>query len=149
MNIVTSALAEALETMAFMEILPIEEELSASRDLLWAEITFVGSQKGSIQILAGREFAEMLAENIAALDEVTEADCRDAIKELVNVTCGLIIPVVASDISDAFDLNIPAISHDACTPKWQEFILDEDTSVLNVEQHLIAAKLTMHEFTVE
>jgi hypothetical protein len=76
--------------MAFMEILPIEEDLSISEDLLLTEIGFVGPQNGSIQILAGHELAETLAENIAALDEVTEAERQDALKELVNVTCGLI-----------------------------------------------------------
>ncbi len=48
-----------------MEILPIEKDLSISEDLLLTEIGFVGPQNGSIQILAGHELAETLAENVA------------------------------------------------------------------------------------
>jgi len=144
-NIVTDALTQALETMAFMESLPMEEDLSVSKEVFLTEIEFVGPQSGSIQILAGHEFAEILAENIAALDKATEAECRDALKELVNVTCGLITPVMASSVSDVFDLTIPAIRLGECAPQWHEFTSNEDGCVLNVEGHLIAAKLTLHD----
>ncbi|MCP4455964.1 MAG: chemotaxis protein CheX [Planctomycetes bacterium] len=143
MNIITDALTEALETMAFMEIQPLEDDLHVSEELFLTEIGFVGPQNGSIRILAGREFAETLAENIAALDEVTEAERQDALKELVNVTCGLITPVMASDMSDVFDLTIPAIRD--CSPDWHAFVSDEDGCVLNVEGYLIAARLTLHD----
>jgi CheY-specific phosphatase CheX len=129
--------------MAFMEILPIEEDMSISEDLVLTEIGFVGPKNGSIQILAGHELAETLAENIAALDEATEAERQDALKELVNVTCGLITPVITSNVSDVFDLTIPAINDH--TPQWNDFASDEDGCVLNVEGHLVAAKLTMHD----
>ncbi len=142
MTRITDALAEALETMAFMEILPLEDDLPVPKELFLTEIDFMGPQSGSIHILAGREFAEVLAENIAALDEVTEAERRDALKELINVTCGLIIPVMAADMSDVFDLTIPAI-HD-CSPGWDTFVSDGDTCVLNADGHLIAARLTLH-----
>ncbi len=142
-NIVTDALTQALETMAFMESLPIEEDLSVSKELFLTEIEFSGPQRGFIQILAGHEFAEILAENIAALDEATEAERQDALKELVNVTCGLITPVMASSPSEVFDLTIPAISDR--TPQWHDFASDEDACILNVEGHLIAAKLTLHD----
>lgn len=141
-NIITDALTEALETMAFMESLPMEEEQTVSENLILTQIGFAGPKSGTIQILAGHEFAEILAENIAALDEVTEIERRDALKELVNVTCGLITPVMASGTLDVLDLTIPAIS-DAC-PQWDEFTSDEDACILNVEGHLIAAKLTIH-----
>jgi chemotaxis protein CheY-P-specific phosphatase CheC len=142
-NIVNDALIQALETMAFMESLPIEEDSFVSQELCLTEIGFRGPQSGSIQILAGREFAQILAENIAALDEATDAECQDALKELVNVTCGLITPVMASSPSEVFDLTIPAISD--CTPQWRDFGSDEDACILNVEGHLIAAKLTLHD----
>ncbi len=142
-NLITNALAQALETMAFMEILPIEENLPIAEELFLTEIGFMGPKNGSIQILAGHDLAETLAENIAALDEVTEAERLDALKELVNVTCGLITPVMTSNVSDAFDLTIPAIAD--CTPQWHDFASDEEGCVLNVEGHLIAAKLTIHE----
>ena len=141
-NIITDALTEALETMAFMEVMPMEEELSVSENLVLTQIGFAGPKSGTIQILAGHEFAAILAENIAALDEVSETERRDALKELVNVTCGLITPVMTSGTLDVLELTIPAISD--TVPQWDEFTSDEDACILNVEGHLIGAKLTLH-----
>jgi len=142
-NIVTGALAQALETMAFMEIMPVEEDASAPDETFCAEISFVGPQQGRIQILAGRAFAETLAENIGALDEVTEADCRDALKELSNVTCGLVTPVIASDMSEVYELSIPRIKDNDDVPTWDTWTTDPEACVLNVEGYMIVAKLTM------
>ena len=144
-NILTGALAQALETMAFMEIMPVEEDASAPDETLCAEISFNGpQQQGRIQIIVGRAFAETLAENIGALDEVTEADCRDALQELANVTCGLITPIIASDLSEVYELTIPRIKDNEDVPTWEMWAAAPDACVLfNVEEDMIAAKLTM------
>jgi chemotaxis protein CheY-P-specific phosphatase CheC len=143
-NIVGGALSQALETMAFMEIMPVEEDTPEPTLLHLTEIDFVGQQNGYLQILAGRAFAEILAENIGALDEVTDEDGQDALKELANVTCGLITPVMASDTSDIYDLTVPSINIGDSVPQWHMFADDRDACVLNVEGHLIAVKLKMH-----
>jgi hypothetical protein len=143
-NILTGALSQALETMAFMEILPMEEDASAPDETLCAEISFNGpQQQGRIQIIVGRAFAETLAENIGALDEVTEADCRDALQELANVTCGLVTPIIASGLSDVYELTIPRIKDNEEVPTWETWTTDPEACVLNVEENTIAAKLTM------
>jgi hypothetical protein len=144
-SILTGALAQALETMAFMEIMPMEEDASMPEETLWVEISFTGSQHGSIEILAGRDFAETLAENIGALDDVTDADCRDALKELSNVTCGLVTPVIASDLSEVCELAIPSIRDNDDGPTWHTWVADEGACLLNVEGHMIAANLTIHD----
>jgi hypothetical protein len=144
-NIMTGALAQALETMAFMEIMSAEEDASAPEETFCAEISFSGPQQGSIQIVAGRRFAETLAENIGALDEVTEADCRDALKELANVTCGLITPIIASDLAEVFELSIPCINDADDVPTWHAWTTDPEACLLNVEGHMIVAKLTVHD----
>jgi hypothetical protein len=143
-NILTGALSQALETMAFMEILPMEEDTSVPEETLCAEISFNGpQQQGCIQIIVGRAFAETLAENIGALDEVTEADCRDALQELANVTCGLVTPIIASGLSDVYELTIPRIKDNEEVPTWETWTTDPEACVLNVEENTIAAKLTM------
>ncbi len=142
-NILTGALSQALETMAFMEIMPAEEDASVPDETFCAEISFTGPQQGRIQIIAGRAFAETLAENIGALDEVTEADCRDALQELANVTCGLVTPVIASDLSEVHELTIPSIKDNEEVPTWETWAADPEACILNVEENMIAAKLTM------
>ena len=85
------------------------------------------------------------AENIGALDEVSEADCRDALKELANVTCGLVTPIIASDLAEVFELSIPCIKDTDDVPTWHAWTTDPEACLLNVEGHLIVAKLTMHD----
>lgn len=142
-NILTGALGQALETMAYMEIMPQEEDLCVPESILYAEISFTGPEQGRIGILAGRAFAETLAENIGALDAATEADCRDALGELANVTCGLITPVIATDMAEVFELSIPCVSETEDTALWETWAADPEACVLNVEDHVIAAKLTV------
>ena len=144
MTITTEALSQALETMAFMEMMPVEEDTPEPTAGYLTDIDFVGPQNGCLQILAGRAFAEVLAENIGAMDDVTDEDCQDALKELANVTCGLITPVMASDTSDIYDLTVPSIYNGDSVPQWHVFTTDKDVRVLNIEGHLIAVKLTMH-----
>lgn len=144
-NILTGALAQALETMAYMEIMPVDEEASAPDETRCAEISFTGPQQGCIQILAGRAFAETLAENIGALDEVTEADCQDALKELANVTCGLVTPIIATEMSEVFELTIPSIKDGDAVGAWQAWVADPEACILNVEENMIAAKLTLQD----
>ena len=144
-QILAGALTQALETMAFMEILSIEEDMPAPDNVFLTKIEFAGAQKGCIEILAGAEFAETLAENFAALDEVTAEDRQDALGELANVTCGLVTPVIAADLSDVFDLTIPTVSDSDGPAKWQAFATDEEACVMNVEGHIIAARLSVRD----
>ena len=144
-NILTGALAQALQTMADIDIMPGEEQAPAPEKTLCAEISFTGHQQGCIQILAGRAFAETLAENIGALDEVTEADCQDALKELANVTCGLVTPIIATEMSEVFELTIPSIKAGDEVGAWQTWVADPEACVLNVEEHMIAAKFTQQD----
>ena len=144
-QILAGALTQALETMAFMEILSIEEAMPAPQEVCLTRIEFVGPQRGCIEILAGSEFAGTLAENFAALDEVTGEDRQDALQELANVTCGLVTPMIAADLSDVFDLTIPTVSDSDAPAKWQAFARDAEACVMNVEGHMIAAKLSLRD----
>ena len=83
-TIVTQALSEALETMAFLTILPIDEGLLAPEEVILGEISFTGPKNGTVQILAGLDFAKILAENMGALDEVKDENAVDAIKEALS-----------------------------------------------------------------
>jgi hypothetical protein len=144
-TIVIQALSEALETMAFQTILPIEEDLLAPEEAILAEMNFNGPKSGTVQILAGLDFAKILAENIGALDEVKNENAFDALKELANVVCGLVIPVVASSQADVFDVTVPAIKSGDETPKWDQFVDDQASCVSNIEGFLVAARLTIED----
>jgi chemotaxis protein CheY-P-specific phosphatase CheC len=144
-NILVQAIDEALETMAFLTIVPEEDGMMIPERVILAEMSFSGPSNGTIQILAGPDFAEIVAENIGAIDEATDAMRFDAMKELANVTCGLIIPKVASARTDVFDLTVPAIKADAEAPSWNEFVNQKDTFVSNVEGYAVATKLVIND----
>jgi chemotaxis protein CheY-P-specific phosphatase CheC len=140
-SIIIKTLSEALETMAFMEPMPLEEELEIPARSLMGEIGFRGPKNGTLQILAGVDFAATLAENIAALDDADDSACIDALQELCNVTCGLLLPELASTEDDQFDMTIPQTHWQEDPSHWTDFVAEETSYVLNVEGFLVAAKL--------
>ena len=142
-NILTDSLAQALETMAFLTIIPPEEDMAAPEQSILAEISFTGPKNGTIQILAGLDLCRILAENIGALTEVNDETCYDALKELSNVTCGLLLPVLACTKADVFDLTIPTFKNGDDSPKWNEFVEQSNTCILNIEGYLVATRLIM------
>ena len=141
-NILEEAISEALEKMAFLTLLPMDEEIAAPQETILTYIRFVGPHNGTFLILTGQEMGKILAENFGAVCEADDESSSDALKELVNVTCGLLLPFLADSSEDVFDVTVPETVKGQDSPKWQEFISDDDTFVLNVEGHLIAVRLT-------
>ena len=140
-NILTRALEQSLETMAFMTIMPIEEQQAVPQKMILAEISFSGAKSGTVQILSGFEYARTLAENIGALDQADDESAFDAMKELSNVTCGLLTPVMAALPSDEFDVTIPIVDVSENPSQWNEFTADKNSCVFNIEGYLVAVKL--------
>lgn len=140
-NFLTDALSQALETMAFLDVMPIEEDLPVPDETVLAKISFKGPKNGTLEILAGLDFAKILAENIGALDEVDNENAFDAMKELSNVTCGLLLPMVAAESSDVFDMTVPTVKNGNDSPRWSEFA--SDSCVLNIEDYMVAIKLSL------
>jgi chemotaxis protein CheY-P-specific phosphatase CheC len=140
-NILTEAISSALEKMAFLSILPIEEEMVPPRDTFLSEIHFTGPQSGTIQILAGTDFAMLLADNMSAGQDTDTEACLDVFRELSNVTCGLLLPVMSRSPEDIFDITVPTVAAGQNTPSWSEFTADQNCIVLNVENYLVAIKL--------
>lgn len=142
-NILTNSLAQALETMAFLTIIPPEDDMAAPEQTVLAEISFTGPKNGTIQMLAGLDFCRILAENIGALTEVSDETCHDALKELSNVTSGLLLPTLACSQADIFDITIPTIKNGDDCPKWNEFVEQPNSCILNIEGYLVATRLMM------
>ena len=91
------------------------------------------------------DLCRTLAENIAAIDAIDDQAALDAVKELSNVTCGLFLPMVVSSTADVFDVTVPTVATCDNATKWDEFVADANTSVLNIEGYAIAARLTVED----
>ena len=141
-DILTESMLEALETMAFMTTAePEEEQQTPPEDVLFGEMRFTGPKNGYVQILAGRSFCEVLAENIAALEEADDAACCDAMQELSNVTCGLVLPRLAESSDDVFGVSVPTVKSGGDAPQWREFVSMPRTCVMDIEDFVVAARL--------
>ncbi len=140
-NIITGALTQALEKMAFLEAVCSEEQPEVPSVVVTADIDFAGPISGTIRTAAGIDFARMLAENISGLDELTEAQCIDAMQELVNVTCGLVLPMIAYDRADVFDVTVPHLTRSEDRLQWEDFISQDDVTILDVEGCPVATRL--------
>ncbi len=140
-HLLTQALMQALEKMAFITVIPVDEDMLIPQKTVLAKIRFTGAKEGKIQILAGLDFCKVLAENIAAIDEADNQNALDAIKELTNVTCGLFLPMVVSSTADVFDITVPEAEYCDNSSQWDEFTAQKNSSILNIEGHAVAAKL--------
>jgi CheY-specific phosphatase CheX len=143
-NVITEALVEATETMAFLTMIPLEEEFVIPEKTVLAEMGFKGPKSGLIQILADIDFCRILAENIGALSEADDKACYDAIGELVNVVCGLVLPSMASSRTDVFEVTVPAIQTNGNSLSWDEFIQRQNCFISNIEGYAVASRLIVN-----
>lgn len=141
--IIKEAVSQALEKMAFLIVMP-PEDLPAPPITITAEISFSGPISGTIRTAAGIDFAKVLAENISGMTELTEAQCIDVLKELVNVTCGLVLPMITTDETDVFDLTVPELTRTEERLHWDQFISQDDVTVLNIEGWPLATRLIIN-----
>lgn len=140
---VSEALIQVLETMGFMTVMPMEEDLAVPEETILAEIDFMGPRNGSIQIIASLEFGRILAENIGNLTNPDSQAACDALKELSNVTCGLFLPILTSTTADSFAITVPGLQTCDNSSQWHEFTADSNSIVSNIEGYMVATRLIM------
>jgi len=144
-SLVIKAMSHALETMAFMTVMPLDEDVATPHETISAAISFMGPKSGTIEIVAGVEFARVLAENISGMTEIDLKSCCDALKELSNVTCGLFLPMVVSSTADVFEITVPTALSGHEAPQWSAFADHADSCVTNVEGYRVSTRLTIED----
>ncbi len=95
-DVLRGVFSSILENMAFMFADAAEEEeiFDAGAPYVRAEMTFQGPTKGTIAIAVPEAMCPELAGNILGIDpedEMIAARPHDALKELLNVTCGNVL----------------------------------------------------------
>lgn len=143
--LVSKAMSEALETMAFLVAMPPDDDVAAPTKTISASISFTGPKSGTIEIVAGTDFTRILAENICGSSDIDDNACCDALKELSNVTCGLFLPMVVSSTADVFEITVPTEFTGDEAPQWSAFAADSNSYVTNIEGHLVGTRLTLED----
>ena len=102
-----------LEQVAFAfgeEVAKEELPSDGSSRFLHCTIGFDGPFKGTIEVALPPQFCEELAANVLGTEaeEITSVLAEDALKEIVNVTCGQWLTAVAGE-KPIFNLSVPSI----------------------------------------
>ncbi len=145
-DVLAETFSQALEMMAFMMAMPPEEELPIPDKSVLVHMDFTGPISGRTEILAGVELIEMISVNIMGLepgDPEAKGKSLDAFKELLNTTCGVFLPRLASSPADIFDVTIPQANIFEDAEQWGNYIKQSDVTVLDVDYNPIAVRLVI------
>lgn len=118
------SVAEALQTMAFVMVDPAPADLAPPADGSVYAVTFqASSAAGEVQIAAPRALGELLAVNMLAVEPGSEEALQradDILKELCNISAGLLLRRWGPPLADTAEMSLPA-----CNPVdaagWSHF----------------------------
>lgn len=100
-----------LERLAFIFSFPEEDrEPLDGPDTLGARVAFTGPFSGALHLRVGRDIGPELAGNMLGVDpeETTPEQRDDAVRELINVICGNLLPAIAGKRA-VFNVEPPVI----------------------------------------
>jgi hypothetical protein len=140
------ALVRALETMAFTTPTWADASLSPAADSLLVSLPFSGPVSGTVEMVTSETVGAGLAANILAIapnDPAAKRLARDSLKELLNVTCGLLLPTLVDSqpTKRPFQITLPRLEDFDGQTQWQNFVATGETCVLNVDGRLIALRV--------
>jgi hypothetical protein len=140
------SLVLAMETMAFTTPTLADPSLYPSPDSFRVSMPFTGPICGTVEMVASEKVGIGLAANILATtpeDPAAQRYAQDALKELLNVACGLLLPKLVPKEIDAtpFRMTLPQLAAFDCQGQWQDFAAARNVCVLEVEGGLIALRV--------
>lgn len=141
-TLLVETLMEALETMAFVPLMPAEGETPTPAEARRVHIDFARPEPGSLELIAPAGLGRLLAANILGTGpDDPEAASRgdDALRELLNITCGTLLRRCA-DSGQTPQMGLP-VAQPCNAEQWQAFLHEPDVHVLDAEGHVFAARL--------
>jgi hypothetical protein len=142
-SIVSDSFSEALETMAFICPLPPELPAAAPTNTVIVTLPFDDEGIGALELVAPREFGLLLAANqLGAASPADQADkmSTDALKELMNITCGVMLAKLVPDGGQPREMGFP-VAHEFNRAEWEEFVSSPGASVWDGEGHIFAVRM--------
>jgi len=143
-EVLSAAFCGVAEKLAFMFGEPVEKEDlgAAPPEVVLASMTFSGHTDGGLVIAVPADMCAEIAANILGMEPDDEAVCArsiDALKEVLNVTCGHVLTALAGE-QPLFDLSVPVVERtDAAgwralldRPTTAAFIVDDNPVLLEL-----------------
>jgi chemotaxis protein CheY-P-specific phosphatase CheC len=138
-------LVDALDTMAFIASEPTDPSAVACPELpVRVTMHFGGPINGTVELVTAAFFGRYVAANvIGSTPDDPEAAERapDALKEVVNVVVGALMPRIARSPDDLFTLSIPELD-DFDPSGWTQFVSGEQTFVAMADGYTVAVRMT-------
>lgn len=145
-DILADSFARTIETMAFMMALPPEEVLESPEEAVLVHMDFTGPIIGHIELAAGLDVVINAAANIMGLepdDPLAKEKGVDAFKEILNTTCGILLPRLANSPDDIFDVTIPQAEILESKHRWENYVDQPDVIMMDIEYHPVAARMVI------
>ena len=145
-DILAESFSRTIETMAFMMALPPEDVLESPDEAVLVSMDFTGPLCGHIELAAGIDVVISAAANIMGLepdDPLAREKGVDAFKEILNTTCGILLPRLASSPDDIFDVTIPQAQMIESKHRWNNYVDQPDVIMLDIEYHPVAARMVI------
>lgn len=140
---VEQALSEALETMAFITPLPPEDNSAPAGPAVLTRIEFRGPRDGALELVTPDAFGAMLAANLLGV-EPTDPDAKrkteDAVRELLNVTCGSLLRNSGATAAGFVEMNVPT-QRPFDLSGWDAFAASDAAVVVDADGQKIAVRL--------
>jgi hypothetical protein len=139
----TATLNESLELMAFCCAMPAGPDAPCPEDAMLLAMCFSGPFSGRVEIVVGRPFGRHLAASMLALgidDPQIGARGDDCLRELLNVVVGALMPRIAGDPNDVFDLTLP-LNCEFASEAWRSFANSSESVILDADGFTIAARV--------
>lgn len=145
-ELVTQTLSNALEQIAFICMTPLDPSnpLAMPNDPVRVSLEFRGYPEGRLELCASRSFGLTLCSNaMGDMPEPSEAVARgdDALKELVNITCGTSLRSLIVEGEPSPDMRIPEITP-ITAEEWAEVGTSPLSTVLDAEGQPIIVRWT-------
>lgn len=139
---------EVLEQMAFMfaDAVDADEPPPPPDSPLLAHMTFRGAMAGKLSLAVTAEMCPEIAANLLGTEPEEAADpkiSRDALKELLNVTCGHVLTALAGD-QPVFDLTVPQVE-ELTEDAWTALASAPETAALLVDDHPVLLSIELAE----
>ncbi|MBN2064705.1 MAG: chemotaxis protein CheX [Sedimentisphaerales bacterium] len=145
-DVLAEAFAQTIETMAFMMALPVEDILESPCEAVMVSMDFKGPISGHIELAAGIDVVICAAANIMGLeqdDPLAREKGVDAFKEILNTTCGILLPRLASSPDDIFDVTIPQSEIIENKNNWQNYVDQPDVIMMDIDFKPVAARMVI------
>lgn len=121
----------------------------ASGPWIKTEMDFAGPFSGKLWLLCPEQFCDEVAANVLGLetdDEQVKLSARDALKELLNVTCGNLLTTLAGD-TPVFELVVPKV-YSVDEAEWRMKTADAGTVRIQVGCNTVILGITIEDGSI-